>query len=162
MQLNISSFNSDNAWNHLVDLASRGKRVPGTDDHSNAIMWLYETLDKNVDFTWLQEFTLNFQSKNIQCANICGVIRGKSKHRNTILIGSHFDTRLIADNERDPVLQRQPIPGVNDGTSGIAVILELARVLKEQRPVHDLVFVLFDAEDVGNIDGHEFGIGACQ
>lgn len=108
---------------------------------------------------WLQPFNLTLNGREVQCANICGFIEGYNRGY-TVLYGSHFDTRLIADNEKDEKLRGKPIPGVNDGTSGVAVLLELARVLKNVKPLANIVFVFFDAEDVGNIEGYEFGMGA--
>ena len=45
------------------------------------------------------------------------------------LIGAHYDTRRLADNDPDPALRTEPVPGANDGASGVAVLLELARTL---------------------------------
>ncbi|MBN1412587.1 MAG: M28 family peptidase [Spirochaetales bacterium] len=153
------SFDSGNAYGILKSLAERGKRPPGTEEHREAILFLHESLSRITSKSWLHEFTVPFRGNNMYCANICGFIEGKNTGY-TLLIGSHFDTRWIADNETDPLLVNHPIPGVNDGTSGVAVILELARIYHETVPACNLLFILFDAEDIGNIDGCEFSVGA--
>jgi glutaminyl-peptide cyclotransferase len=156
----MTLFNGKNAWDILARLAADGMRAPGTDGHRQGIAGLKDMLGKVTEKTWLQEFTLPILGQKAQCANICGLIRGINAGY-TVLIGSHFDTRWIADNESDPELKTKPIPGVNDGTSGVAVILELARVFSNGTlPACNVVFALFDAEDVGNIDGHDFSMGA--
>jgi len=66
-----------------------------------------------------------------------------------IILGAHYDTRLISENDLDPALQSVPGVGANDGGSGVAVLLELARILPNL-PDKDIWLVFFDAEDNGN------------
>ncbi|MBN2442585.1 MAG: M28 family peptidase [Spirochaetales bacterium] len=153
------SFDENNAWSLLRELASRGKRAPGTKEHRESIQYLFRIMNSLCPGTWLQPFSLQFRGNRIECANICGFIQGKDT-TSTILIGSHFDTRWIADNDNDEAKRNLPIPGVNDGTSGVVIILELARVFRNILPAKNVLFVLFDAEDLGNIDGFDFSIGA--
>ncbi|MBN1700015.1 MAG: M28 family peptidase [Spirochaetales bacterium] len=155
----MNGFDPQRAWELLVTFAASGKRPPGTAEHKAAITDFFHRMQPLCRTSWLQEFSLPFRGTQIQCANVCGLIKGRNPEF-TILLGSHFDTRWIADNEADPAQRNIPIPGVNDGTSGVAVILELMRAFSETEPATDVVFVLFDAEDVGNIDGYEFGVGA--
>jgi Zn-dependent M28 family amino/carboxypeptidase len=77
-----------------------------------------------------------------------------------ILLAAHYDTRRFAD--RDPASPGDPVPGANDGASGVAVLLELARVLGEREPTCDLRLVFFDGEDNGGIEGWEWAVGARQ
>lgn len=70
----------------------------------------------------------------------------------TIIIGAHYDTRLLADNDPDPSQRSLPVPGANDGASGVAVLLELARVFSRfHRLGAEIRLVFFDAEDNGLI-----------
>jgi Zn-dependent M28 family amino/carboxypeptidase len=75
-----------------------------------------------------------------------------------ILLGAHYDTRRFAD--RDAANAAQPVPGANDGGSGVAVLLELARVLADEEPTCDLRLAFFDGEDNGGIDGWDWAAGA--
>lgn len=152
-------FDEQKAWTLLTILASRGKRPPGTREHQEGIRYLHKLMEDACAETWLQPFSLKFRGKVIDCANICGLIYGMDTS-STVLVGSHFDTRWIADNEKNTAKRNLPIPGVNDGTSGVVIILELARVLKQEKPETNILFILFDAEDIGNIDGYTFGFGA--
>ncbi|NIQ56304.1 MAG: M28 family peptidase, partial [Gammaproteobacteria bacterium] len=61
----------------------------------------------------------------------------------------HWDTRPTADNEDDPELVDRPIPGANDGASGVAVLLQLADVLSRHSPPIGVDLILFDGEDWG-------------
>jgi hypothetical protein len=71
----------------------------------------------------------------------------------TIIIGAHYDSRIYSDKDEDPERRRDPMPGANDGGSGVGVLLELARVISEQYNVNrEIRLVFFDAEDNGRID----------
>jgi Zn-dependent M28 family amino/carboxypeptidase len=75
-----------------------------------------------------------------------------------IIIAAHYDSRMIADHDPDPSKQDEPVPGANDGASGVAVLLELARTLpKDTVPVW---LVFFDTEDNGRIEGWDWILGS--
>ncbi len=74
-----------------------------------------------------------------------------------VILGAHYDTRPRADN--DPVNPNAPIMGANDGASGVAALLELARALPEKLN-REVWLAFFDAEDWGNIEGWPFSVGA--
>ena len=95
-----------------------------------------------------------FEYRDTPVRNIIGA-RGEGP---TILLGAHYDTRKRAD--RDPVDPTQPVPGANDGASGVAVLLELARVLNVEATGHHIQLAFFDAEDNGELDGWEWIVGS--
>jgi Zn-dependent M28 family amino/carboxypeptidase len=74
------------------------------------------------------------------------------KEDNIVILGAHYDTRKIAEKDPDPEKRDQPIPGANDGASGCAVLLELARILYHQKEELncEIWFLFFDAEDQGS------------
>jgi hypothetical protein len=76
------------------------------------------------------------------------------------LIGAHYDTRRLADNDPDPARRTQPVLGANDGASGVAVLLELARTLVLYQSRYRVRLAFFDAEDNGQIDGWNFIAGS--
>jgi Zn-dependent M28 family amino/carboxypeptidase len=79
-----------------------------------------------------------------------------------LLIGAHYDTRRVADLDPDPGQRGQPITGANDGASGVAVLLELARVLDVDRLPYEVVLTFFDAEDQGGSAGWEWFVGSSR
>lgn len=82
--------------------------------------------------------------------NVVGEINWKDAETRVALF-AHWDTRPTADQEEDPAIRRKPILGANDGASGVAVLLELARVLKAH-PLDKKIgvrIVLIDGEDLG-------------
>lgn len=79
-----------------------------------------------------------------------------------VLLGTHYDTRPVADREPDPRLRSVPIPGANDGGSGTAVLLHLLDWLRGAAGGlgRDVAVAFVDAEDLGDIDGNPFSLGA--
>lgn len=99
--------------------------------------------------------TQEFTYRGVRARNILAGPRGSGP---AIIVGAHYDTRPRAD--RDPQHPDQPILGANDGASGVAVLLELARVLEEKRLQYTVYLAFFDAEDRGHLEGWPFSVGA--
>ncbi len=97
-----------------------------------------------------QEFTF----KGVRGRNILAR-QGKGP---AVILGAHYDTRPYADH--DPVDKDQSILGANDGASGVAVLLELARTLDKGKLRNEVTLAFFDAEDRGRLDGWPFSVGA--
>ena len=75
----------------------------------------------------------------------------------------HWDTRPVADRDPDPANHGRPIPGANDGASGVATLMELARLFRNAPPPVGVVFVCFDIEDAGRYPHpQEWAVGAQQ
>jgi Zn-dependent M28 family amino/carboxypeptidase len=77
-----------------------------------------------------------------------------------IILGAHYDSRMFADNDPNPANHTKPVPAANDGASGVAVLLELARTLPKDSVPTWLVF--FDAEDNGQIAGWDWLLGSRE
>lgn len=152
----------DNAGPQMMGLVewqlSHGVRYPGSPGHLDLRRALEGRLSA-LGVDWVaQEFTVTLGGAKRACANLVARL-GAGKGR-PLLLGSHWDTRLIADREPDARLRRQPIPGANDGGSGTAILLYLLGYLRELQLRREVQVAFFDAEDVGNIEGNEFSMGA--
>ncbi len=98
------------------------------------------------ELKWKVE-TQEFVYRNVPIRNIIGkMAQGRGP---IIIIGAHYDTRPRAD--QDPVNRTLPILGANDGASGVAVLLELARVLDASKLKNEVWLAFFDAEDNGDL-----------
>jgi glutaminyl-peptide cyclotransferase len=145
------------AFGRIVAQHELGPRFAGSLGHARAHEllsgWL-ASADERKDHL----FDAEFFGKSVACKNLWGRFRGNEPGR--ILLGTHFDTRPWADRDGDPARQKLPVPGANDGGSGVALLAELATLLESRRdrPTVDIVF--FDAEDWHDIDGHEVSLGA--
>lgn len=71
------------------------------------------------------------------------------------IVSAHYDTRPYADMDPDPARRQDPVPGANDGASGVAVLLELSRVLPQAAMKHGVALVFFDLEDHGVAGSNE-------
>ena len=134
-----------------------GPRFPGSPGHSKFIKALTQRLRESTDHVYTQKFCIKLAGTAVACSNLIGVFKAPGRTESgPLLLGTHFDTRPLADNETDIRLRQIPIPGANDGGSGTAVLLHLLPYLSSLPLTRDVHIVLFDAEDVGNIDGNQF------
>lgn len=85
-------------------------------------------------------------------------IIGRKGSGAVLILGAHYDTRRRAD--RDKTRPTDPVPGANDGASGVAVLLELARTLDAKKFTGQVWLAFFDAEDNGDLDGWEWTVGS--
>jgi len=85
-------------------------------------------------------------------------IIGRKGSGPVVILGAHYDTRRRAD--RDKTRPTDPVPGADDGASGVAVLLELARTLDGNKLKRQVWLAFFDAEDNGDLDGWEWTVGS--
>ena len=131
-----------------------GPRVPGTPEHAKCAEWLAATLGESCDTVMVQSGTVQTaKSGKIGFKNIIGIINPEASQR--LLLMAHWDTRPWADNDLDPANHNKPVMGANDGASGVAVLLQLARQLKAEATTLGVDIVLVDVEDMGEDDNEE-------
>ena len=128
-----------------------GPRIPGSSGHAQVQKWMRAEL---TNAGWESRV----QSTERLGHPIENVIASRGNQAPKIIIGAHYDTRMVADNDPDEAKKQEPVPGANDGASGVAVLLELARVLPEDSVPVWLVF--FDTEDNGRIEGWDWILGS--
>lgn len=137
-------FNSTNAYNMVSDQCAFGYRIPGTENNTRCAQWIFGKLEEfNFTAGW-QNFTGDMGYLNgIALHNVIGTKKGTTNA--TLVLAAHYDTRPWADRENAQV----PVMGANDGGSGVAVLLELARLLSSQNFTVTIKLMFFDAEDSG-------------
>ena len=155
--VDIPDFNEDSAYHFIDKQVSFGPRVPNTEGHEKCGDYLYEKLSEYADEVIRQETRVRaFDGTPLNIMNIEATLYPEYEER--ILLCAHWDTRPYADFADDPDRRMEPIPGANDGGSGVGVLLELARILKDHDPGVGIDIVLFDAEDYGvpHFKSHEY------
>ena len=140
-------FSGERALQLVRKQVAFGPRVPGTSAHEKAKSFFLSTLRKYAERVGTQPFSYPIGGDTLRGANIIASFNPKLPER--ILLAAHWDSRPRADQERDTSLHQKPVPGANDGASGTAVLLELARHLSKQPPGVGVDIVLFDMEDMG-------------
>jgi Zn-dependent M28 family amino/carboxypeptidase len=149
----VSVFDGQRAYEDVNTQVEFGPRVPESEGHVKIIEWMREELESAGWQVEIQESeALGHPIKNI--------VAKRSEESPQIIFGAHYDTRIYADNDPDPSKHQVYVPGANDGASGVAVLLELARSLPEDIPPIWLVF--FDAEDNGNIESWDWILGSRE
>jgi Zn-dependent M28 family amino/carboxypeptidase len=144
-------FDAQRAYQDVTNQMAFGPRVPDSPAHQSAVDYISAELKKAGWQVELQKTT--YEDHPIE--NITAK-RGDSK--TPIILGAHYDSRMVADEDPDVNLRSQPVPGADDGASGVAVLLELARVLPASEQNVWLAF--FDSEDQGHIKGWDWLLGS--
>lgn len=143
-------FDSARAWGHLLQQVSFGPRYAGTEGHAKCRTWLLEEMGRHLDNVRPQEFDHHWShsGKKLRMANLLGELNWQNAKSRVVLL-AHWDTRPFATEEPNLSDSRKPILGANDGASGVAVLLELMRVLKGRTGDVGIQFLLTDGEDLG-------------
>jgi glutaminyl-peptide cyclotransferase len=148
-----ATFNGQRAYADVHTQVAFGPRVPGTEGHAKIQEWMREELESAGWQVEVQESeALRHPIKNI--------VAKRNDESPQIIFGAHYDTRIYADSDPDPSKHKEYVPGANDGASGVAVLLELARSLPDDTVPIWLVF--FDAEDNGNIETWDWILGSRE
>ncbi len=142
-------FVAENAMRSIVAQCEMGPRVPGTPAWKacgdSLVAW-FSALGLSVSE---QTTTVTlYDGSTLPCRNITASLNPDNSDR--ILLCAHWDSRPWADNDPDKQHHKTPVPAANDGASGVAVMLELARILSQADSIETGIdFVCFDAEDCG-------------
>ena len=148
---NREDFNGERALADVETQVAFGPRTPGSTGHAQVLEWMRAELSA-------AGWDSRIQSTEMLRHPIQNVIAYRGDEMPQIILAAHYDTRMQADNEPDPMKISEPVPGANDGASGVAVLLELARTLPDDSVPVWLVF--FDAEDNGRIQGWDWILGS--
>ncbi|MHA1911797.1 MAG: M28 family peptidase [Candidatus Kariarchaeaceae archaeon] len=138
------SFNETSAWELLLAQEEIGFRYPGTAEHLETQVFIEDY------FIGLDEWTFSkqtFEYNGVNLSNLIVEMEG-SNTTNWIVFGAHYDTRAKADH--DLIDPSAPVMGANDGASGVAVLMELARVIADKLLNSSLRLIFIDGEDQGS------------
>jgi len=142
-------FNPDSAYSYIVKQCDFGARTMNSEAHRKCGEWLVRMFKQYGCDVETQDATLKgYDGTALQSTNI--IARYNPTATTRVLLCAHWDTRPWADNDPDSTLWRNPVMGANDGASGVAVMLEIARLLQLDKTLKlGIDFVAFDAEDWG-------------
>lgn len=142
-------FDADSAYAFTAAQTAFGPRVPGTAAAEQCGDWLAGKL-RQMGAANIQEQRAKvtaYDGTPLSIRNITAQFNPQAPSRTLLL--AHWDSRPWADQEADPALRDKPIDGANDGASGVAVILEIARNLAANGVNGGVDILLTDAEDYG-------------
>lgn len=147
-----SIFNAQRAYQDVLVQTGFGPRLPNTEAHEKTVDYIQEQLTA-------AGWQVELQNSENLAHPMTNIIARRGTGAQWVILGAHYDSRLLADHDPDPMLQSQPVPGANDGASGVAVLLELARILPRQLN-QEVWLVFFDLEDQGRIEGYDWILGS--
>lgn len=156
----VPTFDQDRAFADLQTQCNFGPRIPGSQAHTNCLEWLVGQLG-GADRVVRQTFhTATPFGGPYDFTNVLALF-GQAKPGVPLLLCAHWDCRPKADEDPDPANRDKPVPGANDGASGVAVLLEIGRALVASPPPRPVILAFLDAEDSGKPDSSLQYEGFC-
>lgn len=127
-----------------------GPRTPGSEANRRCREMIVNTLRRyGADTVTVQTAPVTvWDGTRHEAANILGRFNTGAPRR--VLLLAHYDTRPWADQDPVEANRRRPVPGANDGASGVAGLLEMARLMAHKAPAIGVDLLFVDAEDSGN------------
>lgn len=161
-KVKVPRFERDSAFAFIEKQVSFGPRVPNTEAHQQCKEWLVEQFRSYGAKVIEQDFIATaYTGLKLNSTNIIAQYKPDAVKR--VLLAAHWDSRPFADSPLSEERQEEAILGADDGGSGVAVLLEVARQL-QQNPIDlGVDIVLFDAEDYGDSENHtpnSFALGS--
>ncbi len=135
------------ARQRVVQQVELGPRIPGTAGHRAIVEWLDRELKRLGGKVEHQTFTDSTLGRPFPVRNL--IARFGPGQGRRLALCAHYDTRPWCDQDPDSARRRDPVPGANDGASGVAVLLEVAELISRRPPPIGVDLVFFDAEDQG-------------
>lgn len=143
------TFNADSAYAYCEQQCLFGPRTMNSEAHDKCAQWIVNKFKQfGCEVTTQNADLKGWDGTLLKSQNI--IARTKPEVTTRLLVCAHYDSRPWADNDPDSTNWRKPVMAANDGASGVAVMLELARLMQNDSTVNVGVdFVCFDAEDYG-------------
>ncbi len=124
-----------------------GPRIPGSPGHEKFRAWLVSELERLGARIERQSFVDTLAGQAYPMENV--IARFGPRDGRPIALFAHYDTRPWCDQDPDPAKRTEPVAGANDAGSGVAVLLEVAELLKQRAPSVGVDLVFLDGEDLG-------------
>ena len=155
-----SEFNGLTVFGYVEQQMAFGPRIPNQPGHRRTGDWLLTELRARADTVIVQEIRhVTRRGDTLHLRNFFARFRPQATER--VLFLAHWDTRPMADRSENLGQQRLPVPGANDGASGVAVLLGVADALKARPPAGGVDLLFVDGEDYGDFaDSNDVLIGS--
>ena len=145
-------FDGESALRYAKAQLDFGTRIPGTPGAQRAGDWIIARMRERADTVVIQSWTQTLSDgRQLPLRNILAGFRPDLKDR--VLYVTHWDTRPMSDEDEDPAKRHLPMPGANDGASGVGLLVAVGDALKKTPPAVGVDFLFVDGEDYGDF-GH--------
>ena len=144
-----TQFSGETALGYVKTQLDFGPRIPGSEGHKRTGDWIAAQMRQRADTVIEQTWThVTMSGDTLPMRNILARYRPKATDR--VLYVTHWDTRPISDAARDSAQRQLPVPGANDGASGVALFIALGDALHNAPPNVGVDFLFVDGEDYGD------------
>jgi hypothetical protein len=148
-----TAFSGDASLSYVQTQLAFGPRVPGTPAHRRTGDWIIAQMKSRADSVVVQSWThVTAKGDTLPLRNILARINPSATQR--VLYLTHWDTRPTADEDQNLGNRSLPIPGANDGASGVALLMGIADALKKTKPLYGVDLLFVDGEDYGSFNDY--------
>jgi glutaminyl-peptide cyclotransferase len=148
-----TSFDGATALAYAKTQLDFGTRIPNSIGAKRTGDWIIAQMKTRADSVIEQPFDhVTEKGDTLHLRNILARIHPAAAQR--VLYLTHWDTRPISDGASDPARRNMPMPGANDGASGVALLIGIADALKKSPATVGVDLLFVDGEDNG-----DFGTG---
>ena len=155
----VPHFSGVKAFEYLEKQCEFGPRNPGSTGHNEFANYLENFLKERSDIILIQDFEyVEPVTESLRKGkNFIVQFNQSAKYR--LLIGAHWDTRAVSEQDKNMANKTLPVLGANDGASGTAILMTLYDLFTAEEPPIGIDLVFFDAEDVGrSFEGTTFAL----
>ena len=146
-------FDGESALGYAKAQLDFGTRVPGTPGAQRAGDWIIARMRERADSVVIQSWTQTLtDGRQLPLRNILARFRPDLPDR--VLYVTHWDTRPVSDGSSITAERMQPMPGANDGASGVGLFVALSDALKKKPPAVGVDLLFVDGEDYGSFDAN--------
>jgi glutaminyl-peptide cyclotransferase len=153
----LTGFDGSAAYRYAKAQVDFGPRVPGSPAAKAAGEWIIRQMRARADTVIVQSFTYTTaDGKKLPLRNILARFRPELSER--VLYLTHWDSRPVSESAATEAERKMPVPGANDGASGVGMFVALADVLKKTRPKVGVDLLFTDGEDYGQFGPPEVDV----
>lgn len=142
-------FDAGASMQYIQTQLDFGPRIPGSEGHRRTGDWIVEEMRSRADTVIVQEWIhVTKDGDSLPMRNVLARFKPEAPQR--ILYLAHWDTRPISDQAKNREERSLPVPGANDGASGVALLIAVADALQSEPPAMGVDLLLVDGEDFGD------------
>ena len=142
----VAQVSADHIADNVKALAAFGTRASSSTHYAEARKWIFDQF---------RSYSPRFDVQITDTINVVATLPGAMEPEKQIVVGAHYDSINLKDRRIEA-----PAPGADDDASGIAVVLELARVMSQFHFSKTIVFVAFGGEEIGLVGSTRFAARA--
>ncbi|HEX9309392.1 MAG TPA: M28 family peptidase [Gemmatimonadaceae bacterium] len=152
-----TGFSGSSAYSYAKAQVDFGPRVPGSSAAKKAGDWIIEQMQRRADTVIVQSFTYTTaDGKKLALRNILARFRPDLPER--VLYLTHWDSRPISESATTEAEKKMPVPGANDGASGVGMFVALGDILRKTKPTVGVDLLFTDGEDYGQFGPPEVDV----